>query len=353
MSVGFENTSAALAARDSGNDAGFQGRGAVSPAEQLAILDTLFNDKDFSQGFSSFIKDQENENGTTYNDMTDGQLLKCLSEFLGSGVANVSLNGAGIEMAQQIASELAMSDEELADLENTVSLRAVEAKQQKKEEDRAKDFYEAEAGERAERRAQWDEQMHQIGNQQYSGAELHAMNEWLLDSKNQEGFEQEIMARDGVSKEEAKRRRTELQELLALMEKQRNGDKLTSDEELRFNALENKASVQSDVQALKSQSNAGIQAQLTGEKAERGASDSEMSAEKRAAKVSSVPNVTSAQNSGAAPWSSSSSPIKVEEGISSIYNATAAGKVEPQKINAQSNNIVAQAVGISEPSPYG
>ena len=74
-----------------------------------------------------------NEDGQpkTFNEMDDNELLKCLSDYLGSGVANTSINGAGIELAQDLLAEMYMSEEELAELTNPKTPNARELKERK------------------------------------------------------------------------------------------------------------------------------------------------------------------------------------------------------------------------------
>jgi hypothetical protein len=350
--VGFDNTSAALAARNNGDEAGVERRAAASPAEQLAALDVLFSDEDFSAGFSKFVKDQQGNESRTYNEMNDNELMARLSEYLGSGVVNVSINNAEIETAQAVVAELYMSDEELAELDNAVSARAVQAKEKAKQEDRDRDFYQAEAERKLEEhRAQWDATMHKLGDKEYSGAELHAMHEWLKDEKNQTAYEDEIMQRDGVSREEAKRRRTEIQEYLALMEKQRNNEKLTAEEKLRLEVLRNKPTVQRDAAATDVQIKRGQNVELNSSNAAMRVGEESASVSAGSQNIIAASN-TSTINDGKASWSYSAPPVKVEESLSPAYNVAAAGKVEPPKAPAN-GQALAQAVGISEPSPYG
>lgn len=234
MSVGFENTSAALAARDISS-------GADSLAEPLAVLDTLFSDKDFSTGFSQFLKDQQTDESLTYNQMSDAELMKHLSEYLGSGAVNVGINNSEIELAQAFVEQLYMSDDQLAELDNPVSARAVQAKEKAKQEDRDRDFFQEQAERRLEEhRAQWDATMHKLGDQEYSGAELHEMYLSLQKKENQKAYLEELKRRNpNMSDDEAKRNYDRLMEYLRLQEKLRNNEKLTSAEQVSLNELEN------------------------------------------------------------------------------------------------------------------
>lgn len=84
----------------------------------------------------------------------------------------------------------------------------------------------------------WDRQMHRIGDAEYSGAQLHSMHEYLKDDKNADAFEKELMAREGISREEAKKRRMNVQEYLDIAEKERRGQRLSEEEERRKRELQ-------------------------------------------------------------------------------------------------------------------
>jgi hypothetical protein len=121
-----------------------------------------------------------------------------------------------------------LSDEDLAKIRNPalraqLQGKALEAKQ---------------AAELKAHQEKWDSQMHSIGGHEYSGAQLHSMHEYLKDDKNADAFEQELMSREGITREEAKRRRINAQEYLDILEKQRAGQKLTEEEERKKKALE-------------------------------------------------------------------------------------------------------------------
>lgn len=117
-----------------------------------------------------------------------------------------------------------LSDEDLAKIRNPalraqLQGKALEAKQ---------------AAELKAHQEMWDRQMHRIGDAEYSGAQLHSMHEYLKDDQNADAFEKELMAREGISREEAKKRRANLQEYLTLKEKERNGEKLTPEEKYQL-----------------------------------------------------------------------------------------------------------------------
>lgn len=81
---------------------------------------------------------------------------------------------------------------------------------EEKKEREEREFFERmqEISEEQEKAArEFDEKMHKIGDHEYSGAHLHAMKEWLDDEKNADAFENELMQKHGISKDEAKKRR--------------------------------------------------------------------------------------------------------------------------------------------------
>lgn len=103
--------------------------------------------------------------------------------------------------------------------------------------------------ERLEREREFDAKMHQIGSYQFSGKELMQMRDWLQDEKHQEEFENDLMTKHGISKEEAKRRRLELQEALELKKKEREGT-LTPEEKRRMELLLAKPTVGEDMKIV-------------------------------------------------------------------------------------------------------
>jgi hypothetical protein len=121
-----------------------------------------------------------------------------------------------------------LSEEDLAKIKNPalraqLQGKALEAKQ---------------AAELKAHQEMWDRQMHRIGDAEYSGAQLHSMHEYLKDDKNADAFEKELMAREGISREEAKKRRMNVQEYLEIAEKRRSGQTLSTEEERRERELQ-------------------------------------------------------------------------------------------------------------------
>lgn len=190
--------------------------------------------EDFVTG-SSYINEPMTADGRikTFNEMDDEEIMRHLNEYLGSFITNTSINGALIETAQEILAEQFMSEQELEDLPDPKTPRGRAIRDLRMAE-RARDM----AEDMAERRAQWDKDMHTIGGHQYSGADLHKINTYLLDANNQEDIEKHLMDTLGISREEAKKRRANLQDLSKLLEKERSGVKLTDEEQKRKQELQ-------------------------------------------------------------------------------------------------------------------
>ncbi len=100
-------------------------------------------------------------------------------------------------------------------------------------------------------RKEWDAQMHNVAGLQISGAQLHAMWEYLQDPANAQAFEQDLMDKYKVSKEEAEKRRKETQEYLDLLEKQRRGEQLSEAEKRRMQELDSRSWMKETMQDLK------------------------------------------------------------------------------------------------------
>lgn len=103
---------------------------------------------------------------------------------------------------------------------------------------------------RKEWQAQWDKDMHNVAGLQISGAQLHAMWQYLQDPANVQNFEQSLMDKYHVSKEEAEKRRKMTQEYLDLLEKQRRGETLTAEEKKRMQELNDKPWMQDTMHDL-------------------------------------------------------------------------------------------------------
>jgi len=166
-----------------------------------------------------------NEDGQpkTFNEMDDNELLKCLSDYLGSGVANTSINGAGIELAQDLLAEMYMSEEELAELTNPKTPNARELKEKKLLE-KMRDAAEEEAAQLKETRDKWDKDTHDYGGEQLTGAEIMERINWFSKKENQDKVRKELI-KNGKSEKEADEIIAKMKERDELMKRERDGDK--------------------------------------------------------------------------------------------------------------------------------
>lgn len=168
------------------------------------------------------------------------------------------------------------------------------------------------------RRQAWDEQMHSIGGRDYSGAQIHAMHEHLKDEKNAEAFEQELMTREGITKEEARRRRANLQEYLNLQEKKRNGQELTAEEEYQ---LKNPSpNVANDAERVNNRINNGFERRAYAEDAKRYTAKQEESV---VAGRQDFRDTSAAKGAPSLFASSAQSEIKSDVKLTDAYNAKA------------------------------
>lgn len=112
----------------------------------------------FAETYAS--KAQADQSARSFNDMSDAELMECLSEYLGSGVANVSINNSLIEEMQRLVAEAFMSEDELEELDNPTSARAMDAKR-RKFADRLGDILEDQENRQEERRQleEWEKEI--------------------------------------------------------------------------------------------------------------------------------------------------------------------------------------------------
>ena len=208
---------------------------ALSPEQGKEIM------KDFVNFVAGSDEPPTTEDGRvkTFGEMDDNELLKCLSEYLGSAVANSSINGTIIETAQEMIAEQYMSDEELEDLPDPKSPRAKEIRERKLLE-KMRDAAEAEAAQLKEIRDKWDKDTHDYGGEQLSGAEIMERINWFSKKENQEKVRNELI-KNGRSEKEADEIIAKMKERDELMKRERDGDKakppLTAADRARLNAL--------------------------------------------------------------------------------------------------------------------
>lgn len=130
----------------------------------------------FAETYAS--KAQADQSARSFNDMSDAELMECLSEYLGSGVANVSINNSLIEEMQRLLEEAFMSEDELEELDNPTSARAMDAKR-RKFADRLGDILEDQENRQEERRQleEWEKEILSKQNIDIGGTTASAL-EW-------------------------------------------------------------------------------------------------------------------------------------------------------------------------------
>lgn len=191
----------------------------LSPEQGKEIM------KDFIDFVAGSSDTPTNEDGQpkTFSEMDDNELLKCLSDYLGSGVANTSINGASIELAQDLLAEMHMSEDELAELANPKTPNARELKERKLLE-KMRDAAEAEAAQLKEIRDKWDKDTHDYGGEQLTGAEIMERINWFSKKENQDKVRKELI-KNGKTEKEADEIIAKMKERDELMKRERDGDK--------------------------------------------------------------------------------------------------------------------------------
>jgi len=161
---------------------------------------------------------------------------------------DVMINGAQIERLQS-RTQMAFASLDADDEDLTPEQRA-----RKRERERAQDTAEAlediHDEQLKEWQERWDKQMHTVAGLQVSGEQIHSMWKYLQDPANAESFEQELVDKYKISKDEAQKRRKGTQEYLDLLEKQRRGEKLSEADKKRMQELDSKPWMKETIQDL-------------------------------------------------------------------------------------------------------
>lgn len=198
----------------------------------------LIHEKKFITEFAKFIADSletEDKRTITFEEMNDIELMKRLSEYLGSGKVSVDINNATIEAAQAMIAEQHLSEDELAELDNPKSQRAIQARQQKLLE-AVREAYKEEAQKRLEEhRAEWDARMHEFGGGRLSGAQITQYYDWFNKKENQDKL-RENLRRGGKTDSEINDTFTKIEERRRLWMLMRDG-KATDADTRRYNEL--------------------------------------------------------------------------------------------------------------------
>lgn len=82
----------------------------------------------------------------------------------------------------------------------------------------------------------WDAELHSIGGRQMSGAELKERMDYILDERNHQKIEQDLVTNEGLTPDQARQRREQMVEMAKLLEKERNGQ-ISAEERRRLQAL--------------------------------------------------------------------------------------------------------------------
>lgn len=116
----------------------------------------------------------------TFGEMDDNELLKCLSDYLGSGASNSSINGTIIETAQEMIAEQYMTEEELEDLPDPKTPRGKELRDRKLL-DKMRDAAEEQAAQSKWEKDVWANNTYDVGNLKLTGKQIDGILNALSD----------------------------------------------------------------------------------------------------------------------------------------------------------------------------
>lgn len=120
------------------------------------------------------------------------------------------------------------------------------AEKQASDDDKRADFMERqerESEDRAERRREWMERTHRIGDMEMSGADLDKLIHFMKNPAMKEKIA-ERLAKKGMDKDEIKKAQKDTEEWAALKEKESKGEKLSAEEKAKVEKLEQQKNVQ-------------------------------------------------------------------------------------------------------------
>lgn len=231
----------------------------VNPENHITL--SLEQGNEIRQDFDAFLAESSDtpttEDGTplTFNEMNDTQLEKCLSEYLGSGIANYSINGALIEGAQEIMAEQYMSDEELEDLPNPKTAKGQEARQ-RKIIDRMRD-----AADELDKQGKWEKdvwsnQTYDVGNLKLTGKQIDAILDDLADSKKREKLAEDYKNKYGGTTAEADQVLTDTEKYLKAKKRyeylkaSNQLDKMTPEEKANLELIKTNPKIEKAVELI-------------------------------------------------------------------------------------------------------
>ncbi len=204
-----------------------------------------------------------------------------------------------------------------------------------------------------ERARKWDAEMHDFGGKKFSGQQLMEMRSWLMNEDNQEEFENDLMKRQGITKEEAKKRRLETQEALDLKKRERDGT-MTPEERRRYEQLMAKPEMRENIEVLEERAAAGKQKDFSTDvkAAARAAGDREVSKDERVSFFSKDDNSPAA--SGTVIDGIDTPLIQAKVDIKGDYNKAAPNRVaEPEVMAPAPASAPAVTVAAVTPPPQG
>lgn len=223
------------------------------------------------QDFDAFLAESSDtpttEDGTplTFNEMNDTQLEKCLSEYLGSGIVNYSINGALIEGAQDLMAELYMSDEELEELPNPKTAKGQQARE-RKILDRIRDAAEAEAASQAKwEKDVWSNQTYDVGNLKLTGKQIDAILNDLADSKKREKLAEDYKNKYGGTTDNANQVLSDTEKYLKAKKRYEylkatnQLDKMTPEEKVNLELIKTNPKIEKAVELIEAKSKADLE----------------------------------------------------------------------------------------------
>ncbi|MDD3020759.1 MAG: hypothetical protein PHX61_07245 [Alphaproteobacteria bacterium] len=190
---------------------------------------------------------------STFNIMQNPIMEELASRHATDALAfanDVMINLSHIELKQQLAQFVPTGFEDADDEDLTPDARRrKQAEQNMQNLAQAMSEIHEERMEEQMRLERWDKNMHTIGGQQFSGADLHNLYLFVQDPANFDKFKQSLQ-KDGVPKEEAEKRAEKLKRTLELLEKERQG-KLTEEEKSELAINKRDKQVAADLADLK------------------------------------------------------------------------------------------------------
>lgn len=129
--------------------------------------------------------------------------------------------------------------------------REAKANAEKIAED-VQDIQQQQEQQRQARAEAWRNEEHDYAGQRMTGAQWMQMIQWFRTPENRTAWEDAMMAETGQSREQVRATGTRMDRYFDLMEKQANGETLTSDEQVEFNTLDQDPDIRRGVTTMQS-----------------------------------------------------------------------------------------------------